>query len=66
MKRTDKQIINYCERMIKKYDFDKELFREKILGYWIKYDLTHNQCKFLNDVKDRVKMPDWNLVNFKW
>ena len=60
---TDKQLIDFCERTIKKFAQYPELFDNKIYKYWIKYEFDPGQIKILNYVKNNLKMPKLEIKN---
>jgi hypothetical protein len=51
MKRTDKQFNNFIKMMLRKYDQGTEEFYTALMNYWIKYDLTQEQCEKLEQIK---------------
>ena len=57
MKRTNRQVLDFCERTLRKYWHDNERIRERILAYWIRYNLTQHQTNILEHVKNNCKMP---------
>ena len=57
--RTNKQVIDFVINIHNKYYLDRELFRDACLRYWLKWDLTDQQSKFLNSCKDAGKFVDF-------
>lgn len=59
--RTNKQVFDFSLRLLKRYQNNSEKFRERIFNYWVSYRLTDVQCRYLEELKNRVRMPDWSL-----
>jgi hypothetical protein len=62
--RSNKQVVRFSKLMLSRYGHNAELFRGKLLSYWIRYALTAVQCRYLNIVKDRVRLHDWNIDEY--
>lgn len=57
MKKTDKEVIDYAIRIVKKYGIDNENIYRSFSNFWIKNKLTQKQCIFLDEIKDALTGP---------
>ena len=51
MKRTNKQVISAIEKLIEEFGCDTIELYDSFYQYWIKYNLTQEQCLLLEDAK---------------
>lgn len=59
MKRTNEQVIKFVKNIQTKLCTDSEEYYTKLINYWFKYDLTHDQEKFLDEVKNKLTGPGY-------
>lgn len=52
MKKTDKQVIDFAIRAVKRYGLDNEKLYRSFANYWSDNSLTQKQCVFLDEVKN--------------
>ncbi len=65
MKRTDEQVRSAVMKIMSKYAYGSEEFYTRLVSFWVKYDLTQEQCDYLNRVKNGIEGWATNSKRFK-